>query len=193
LKDSVREQSMDGHHLILGKLTDFITGEILKDTHDERYRQKLARLLVESKGYRKADVIPRCELLVTAGDEKQAYIKVDFKISLSGRTGMIIKYGPGSLVTRERPALAAARLLEPYQIPLVVVSNGEDAEILAGATGKILSRGLFTIPGRADLLRLTASAPYDRISTQRAEMESRILYAFEVDGCCPCDDSVCRL
>ena len=32
---------MDGHHLILGELTDLITGETLTDTHDERYRQKL--------------------------------------------------------------------------------------------------------------------------------------------------------
>jgi len=186
-------QTMDGHHLILGKLTDFITGEILKDTHDERYRQKLAHLLVERKGYAKADIIPGCELLAAAGDNKRARIRIDFKISLSGRTCMIIKYGPGSLVTRQRPALAASRLLEPYQIPFVVVSNGEDAEILAGATGKIISQGLDAIPARADLKRLSASEPFNRISTQRAEMESRILYAFEVDGCCPCDDTVCRL
>jgi hypothetical protein len=43
------------------------------------------------------------------------------------------------------------------------------------------------------LRQLTASSPFDSISRKRAEMESRILYAFEVDGCCPCDDSVCRL
>lgn len=186
-------QTMDGHHLILGILTDFITGEILKDTHDERYRQKLARLLVENKGYCKTDIIPRCELLVTAGDDKRALIKVDFKISLSGRTCMIIKYGPGSLVTRQRPSLAASRLLESYQIPFVVVTNGESADILAGASGKVLSSGLDAIPSRTELRDMTAGAPFDSISTQRAEMESRILYVFEVDGCCPCDDSVCRL
>jgi len=184
---------MDGHHLILGKLTDLITGEILKDTHDERYRQKLAHLLVDGKGYPRADISPRCELLVTAGDGKRALVKVDFKVSLSGRTCMIIKYGPGSLVTRQRPSLAASRLLESYQIPFVVVTNGESADILAGASGKVIAAGLDAIPSRTELGRLIASAPFDRISAQRAEMESRILYAFEVDGCCPCDDSVCRL
>ena len=184
---------MNGHHLILGKLTDFITGKILKDTHDERYRQKLAHLLVERKGYRKSDIISRCELQVTAGDDKRALIKVDFKISLSGKTYMIIKYGPGSLVTRQRPSLAASRLLEPYQIPVVVVTNGEDAEILAGTTGKIISKGLAAIPARAGLIHMTACEPFNSISPERAEMESRILYAFDVDGCCPCDDSVCRL
>ena len=38
---------MNGHHLILGELTDYITGETLKDTHDERYRQQIARRLID--------------------------------------------------------------------------------------------------------------------------------------------------
>ena len=59
---------VEGHHLILGQLTDFLTGRVLDDTHDERYRQKLARLLVEQKGYAKADVLPRRELRVSAGN-----------------------------------------------------------------------------------------------------------------------------
>ena len=42
---------MGGHHLIMGELEDFLTGEVLADTHDERYRQKIARYLVEEKGY----------------------------------------------------------------------------------------------------------------------------------------------
>ena len=42
---------MNGHHLILGKLSDYLTGDTLDDTHDERYRQKIARLLVDRKGY----------------------------------------------------------------------------------------------------------------------------------------------
>jgi len=78
---------MNGHHLILGELADFITGEPLKDTHDERYRQKLARLLVEEKGYSKSDILPRMELLVHAGN-KRAILKIDFGVRLSGRIAM---------------------------------------------------------------------------------------------------------
>jgi len=42
-----------GHKRILGKTIDFITGREITDTDDERYRQKLARILVEEKGYAK--------------------------------------------------------------------------------------------------------------------------------------------
>lgn len=183
---------MNGHHLILGQLSDFITGRTLNDTHDERYRQKIARLLVERKGYLKNDIETRKDLLVEAGD-KRAIVKIDFLINLSGRTCMIIKYGPGSLITRRRPALAAARLLAPYQIPVAVVTNGEDAEVLEGAGGGVLAVGLENIPSRVDLQHIADRTEFKTIPPQRFSMESRIVYCYEVDDSCPCDDDICRL
>jgi len=184
--------AMQGHHLILGKLVDFISGEILVDTHDERYRQKLARLLVNQKGFLKKEIRPRRDLLVSAGG-KSAIVKIDLEINVSGKIGMIIKYGPGSLVTRQRPTLAASRLAAPYQVPVVVVTNGEDAEILEGTTGKVTGQGLEAIPAKSELTAKIANTDFDRISTKQAEIESRIVYAYEVDGSCPCDDTICRL
>ena len=63
----VKAKSMNGHHLVLGELIDTITGETVADTHDERYRQQMARLLVNTKGYSKIDIEPRKSLLVMAG------------------------------------------------------------------------------------------------------------------------------
>lgn len=183
---------MDGHHLILGETVDYITGETIEDTHDERYRQKIAQILVEAKGYAKSEIEVRKDLLTRAGDNK-AIVKIDCIIRLLGKARMLVKYGPGSLVTRQRPALAASRLIEDYQIPIVVVTNGEDAEILDGASGRVIADGIGAIPSRAELLQLTANAPFQAISAERAEMESRIFYCYEVDGSCPCDDTVCRL
>ena len=183
---------MDGHHLIMGELDDFITGEPLKDTHDERYRQQLARLLVKRKGYRKVDIKPRKGLIVAAGNQR-ARIKVDFLIYLDGKACMVIKYGPGSIVTRRRPLVAISRVLEPYQIPIAVVTNGVDAEIVEGASGNVISRGLETIPSKFQLTEIVSGNDFTAIDTDRAAMESRIVYCFEVDGSCPCDEDLCRL
>ena len=183
---------MAGHHLILGERTDFVTGETIIDTHDERYRQKIAHLLINHKGYQKNDIKPRQDLLVQAG-ENRAVIKIDFLIYLSGKVCMIIKFGPGSIVTRRRPLLAASRILAPYQIPIAVVTNGEDAEVLEGASGRVISRGLETIPHREQLIEITHADLFNRIAAERMEMESRILYCYEVDGSCPCDENVCKL
>jgi hypothetical protein len=184
--------STNGHHLILGKVTDFISGGSIDDTHDERYRQHLAQLLVEKKGFAKDEITPQKEIYACA-DENKAIIRLDFYIMLANRIRMIIKYGPGSLVTRHRPALAIARLLALYQIPLVVVTNGEDADILAGKSGKVLVSGLARIPSRRELLLQTTDSKYEPISPKQVEIESRILYAYEVDGSCPCDETICRL
>jgi len=138
---------MKGHHLILGERVDFITGEILKDTHDERYRQKIARLLVNQKGYSKTDIEPRRALVVQA-DEKKAVLKVDFIIRLAQRVSMVIKYGPGSLVTRRRSVLAVSRLIAAYQVPVAVITNGQDAEVISGPTGEVIATGLDAIVTR---------------------------------------------
>jgi hypothetical protein len=183
---------MKGHHLILGETVDYITGGVLKDTHDERYRQKIARLLVNQKGYAKADIEPRKALVVQA-DDKRAVLKVDFVIRLKQRVSMVIKYGPGSLVTRRRPALAVSRLVAAYQVPVAVITNGQDAEVISGSTGEVMATGLDAIPDKPDLRRRASAAKFGPISKQQVEMESRILYCYEVDDSCECDEDICKL
>lgn len=183
---------MNGHHLILGKIPDFITGETIDDTLDERYRQQIAQLLVEQKGYSKKDIISRQRIVIAAG-EKRASIPLDFQVSVDNLIGMVIKYGPGSIVTRRRPAISFSRIVCPYQVPIVVVTNGQDAEILAGCSGKIISLGFQTIPSRSTLKEILSSNALICITKKQFEMESRILYAYEVDGSCPCDDTICRI
>lgn len=183
---------MGGHHLILGEIEDYITGEILADTHDERYRQKIARFLVLEKGYAREDVHPRNPLTVSAGDRK-GRLWVDFAVTVDDCMAMVIKYGPGSLVTRYRPTIAISRLMAPYQVPVVVVTNGESADVLDGETGKLAASGFDRIPSRNRLSRQLARRDWLPISSSRAEMEARIVYAFEIDGGCPCDDTACRI
>lgn len=183
---------MTGHHLIMGTVIDFITDQPLPDTHDERYRQKIARLLVNVKGYPKSSVVPG-RILTVKADEKCARVPVTYTVTLDGRIALIVQYGPGSLVTRHRPALAMGRLVTSYQVPVVVVTNGEQADILEGTTGKVMASGLEAIPSREELEKILGNRPEAPVSPKRASMEARIVMAFEVDDRCPCDDTVCTL
>jgi hypothetical protein len=61
---------MGNHHLVLGELIDFLTGEIRVDTHDERYRQKIARFLVSQKGFAKEQIESLRPLTVVAGENR---------------------------------------------------------------------------------------------------------------------------
>ena len=166
------ESTMDGHHLILGKLNDFISGETLDDTLDERHRQKIARLLVNEKGYRKTEITPRLELKIDV-DGRCARLWISFTVNSDRFIAMVIHYGPGSLVTRHRPTLAMSRLIQPRQVPLVVVTNGEDADILDGASGKLIATGLDGIPTKAQLADIVGSREWATIPPRRRHHKGR--------------------
>ena len=171
-------------------LTDFISGEILDDTLDERYLQNIARLLVHEKGFSKSEITARQKLEINAGG-KCANLWINYIVALNQHPAMLIHYGPGSLVTRHRPALAMSRLAESYQIPRIVVTNGEQADILDGDTGRIIATGLDQIPSKDQLAAVVEKGNRHPIDPRRKEMEARILMAFEIDDRCPCDDNAC--
>jgi hypothetical protein len=180
------------HHLVLGEMTDFITGEKRIDTLDERYRQKIAKYLVHNLGYSKNQILQNQAITIRA-DQRTATIRMDFLITEHDRTCMMIKYAPGSLVTRRLSNLALSRMIHPYQIPFVVTTNGEDAEIINGLTGKVLGQGLSAIPSKEGIMGMDLGEYFPGISDILFEKASRIAYAYEVDGACPCDTDVCML
>ncbi len=178
------------HHFIYGTLRDYCTDEVLIDTDDERYRQKLARLLVEGKGYAKNELVARLKI-ETLFSKSFVVSTIDLVVSVLGKRLLLIRYGPGSLVTRERPALAAARVLErEYVIPFTVVTNGEDAELLDSRSGQVLACGLAAIPTRAQAGPMCQDTEFWPLAPgpQRL-MELRILNAYDQEICCvggPC-------
>lgn len=178
---------MNSHHLILGELNDFLTGKIIEDNHDERYRQKIAKFLVKEKGYEKTSIIKNNLIYLEQGNEK-FNIAVDYTLYIKDKPLMIIKYAPGSIVSRHMTAISCARLLGEYEIPLCVVTNGEDAETLDTMTGKTVSKGFEGIFTAEQLAKIS---PKRKITTDIREKARKILFAFEVDGRCPCDDSIC--
>ena len=173
------------HHLVYGSLNDYLTGEELTDTDDERIRQDISRFMVEEKGYSREELIPRL-YIETLFSTSFVRSTIELTVEIEGRQFMVIRYGPGSLVTRERSAIAAARVLNPdYQIPLAVVTNGQDAELIETATGKILGNGLESIPDRRQAEQLISTLNFPtRQHDQALEREKRILNAFDVERCC---------
>ena len=181
------------HHLIMGELTDYLTGRTLADTHDERFRQKIARHLVEVCGYEKNQIESGRQITVKAGS-KTGLLKMDFLVCVGEKTAMMIRYAPGSLVTRRLPNLALSRIVFLYQIPVVVTCNGEDAEIIDGVTGKVIGQGFDAIPDKTALTALVhPSASFPQVFETLRDKASRIAYACEVDGACPCDTDICAL
>ncbi len=176
-------------HVILGQITDYLTGETVTETHDEQARQRIARFLVEEKGYLKSDISRRIDLPVTV-DGKTDTARIDFALNIGGRVFAIITYAPGSVVSRQRPAVSAACLLEPYTIPRAVVTNGVDVQVLDVNTGKVAGEGFQAIPSRQEAASAMEGAELKPVPEKRREKAARILYAMEIlaekecDGTC---------
>jgi len=180
-----------GHKRILGRTIDFISGREITDTDDERYRQKLARFLVEEKGYAKEEIESKRRLEMTIAGEK-VLSRVDFVVRVDGTAFMAIRYGPGSIVTRERPALASARILEIYQVPFTVVTNGEDAEVLDTFSGRVIGTGLDAVPHKNAAVGQLKNIELHHLSVKQSEAEKRILSAYDwLEHSLECDDDWC--
>ncbi len=181
-----------GHHIVYGVLRDYLTGEELPDTDDERVRQRLARMMVEEKGYDRDELEPRLCIETTFN---HIFVRsvIDLTVRVAGRRLFILRYGPGSLVTREKPAIAAARILDPdYRIPLAVVTNGRDAELLETDSGRVLATGMDGIPDRVRAGELRAEYAFEPLTDPgERERALRILNAFDLEICCRGDS--CRL
>lgn len=173
------------HHLVYGTLNDFITGEELADTDDERFRQDLSKMMVDKLDYQKDELEPR-RYIETLFSTQFVRSNIELTVNLGGKNFMIIRYAPGSLVTRERSVIAAARVLEKeYQIPLAVVTNGRDAELLDTANGDVLATGMEAIPTRSQAEKMFTDLTFrDAPQGKKREGELRILNAFDVQICC---------
>jgi len=186
------KRAITGHHIVYGVLQDYLTGEELPDTDDERTRQWLTRMLVEEKGYAKDELEPRLCLETTFNHIFVRSI-IDLTVRLEDRRLLVLRYGPGSLVTREKSVIAAARVLDPaYRIPYGVITNGRDAELLETAQGKVLATGMEAIPDRRQAEKLLQEArfePYD--DPGQRERALRVLNTFDLEICCRGDS--CKL
>ena len=125
-------------------------------------------------------------------EDKKILSMVDFVVTVDGTAFMVIRYGPGSIVTRERPALAAARILTQYLVPCTVVTNGEDAEILDTRTGEVVGTGIDSIPDKTTARQQLSQIKLQHLSPERSDTEKRILSAYDwLEHSLECDDDWC--
>jgi hypothetical protein len=164
-------------------LTDYLTGRTIPDIGAERHRQAVIRFLVEKKGYDRESLwmdAPICTEI--AGRSYRARIDLIVKAGEPPRPLMAFKCCAGSLGSREREILAAARIFTETPIPLAVVSDGREAILLDTASGRPRAQGLANLPSAQEAFGLAAAlnpAPYPE---DRLEREKLIFRTYDQDN-----------
>jgi len=148
---------------------------------EEVIRDRILRLLLSEKGYQEEDLELDVPFSLVIGPETFS-LKASILIQMDGKKVVLIKCGAGSIMARERAALALARMFTDYQIPLTVVTNSEDATLLNTLNGETLDCGLGAILEKGQLLDRLEGLSYVPLPEKRLQMEKRILSAFEALG-----------
>ena len=159
-------------------ITDYITGQQIPNVGAEGNRQAVERYLVGEKGFKKQDIQVSVPIRLQIRD--QTYRShVDLVAVLDGRKLMVVKCAPGSLGSREREIVSAARLLDVYQIPLALVSDGKAAILLDAVTGRKIGEGMAAIPSRKELLYQFKEVSLEPLAGERREREKLIYRSYD--------------
>lgn len=182
---------MGTSHLVMGELTDYLTGQTLPDTHDERLIQNISRFLVEDKGFSKNDILTRQKMSVTIG-KKTGMITVHFIIQIDQIAFVVVMYGPGSIVTRQRPTISVARLFGDSIIPYAIITNGKEANLMETKSGKVIGKDLNSIFSKDEAIDLLKNFHLGTLTTERREKEQRILYTMDILTENECKEFTCK-
>lgn len=163
-------------------LVDYLSGTEILFSNRDNIRQKLVKTLVEEKGYRKEDISLDREIRFEI-EGREVCSPVDISIGFGGKTFMVFKCASGSVVSRERQIIAAARLLEDYVVPFAVVTNGINIELLDTISEKVIGDSMKLIPSRQELLENSGDLTLKSAKKKKLVYEQRILYTYDEISC----------
>jgi hypothetical protein len=146
--------------------------------------RKLAEgILLEEKGYAPEDIRKNVVFDVVLGMET-VQSRVDFLVLLDKRSAMVIKCAAGSLGSRERHVVAAARVLGELPVPVAVVMDPMSAVVLDGVRGAVVGEGFEAIPTKEQLSTIISGKEITPLPPEKLEREKRVLLAFDAIRCC---------
>ncbi len=159
-------------------LKDYVTGKEVPNIGAEENRQAVEKYLVETKGFLKSDLEIDAPLEIDIRGE--AYrATVDIVITINDRRLMAVKCAAGSIGSREKEILSAAKLLESYQVPLAVVSDGKKATVLDTLSGKPVGEGLDAIPSKAEIGGRFREEDFQPVPENRLEQVKLVFRSYD--------------
>ncbi len=147
-------------------------------------RQGMLEFLARHKGYLADDIEKDPKFRVRVGGCEED-TSTDFIIRLGGRRFMAVQCAAASVDSRIRHIVAFSRVVDEHQIPLALVTDGENTRLIDTLTGKVISEDLQAVPSRQESLELMERTDFTPCPPGRLEGERRILLAFDSVRCRP--------
>ncbi|WP_316899860.1 type I restriction enzyme HsdR N-terminal domain-containing protein [Pseudodesulfovibrio indicus] len=161
-----------------GTLRDYLTGEEIDETTFEEFRQLLARLLVEEKGYPKDRLKAKVPLKYCVEGEEYERIIDLVLYDGDGRPQFIVMFCAGEVATFERETVCAARLVDGGPVAYALVTDTMDATLLDVRTGDELARGMNAVPEYGRLMEMVEAARITPLTEEQREKQTRVFHAY---------------
>ncbi len=156
--------------------------EYLSHIELTQVQMRVIDFLTSQKGYANADIEANRDFRIDLKDTSFKS-RADILLKIDGKIFCVIKCVMSSLESWERHSIAFSRVVESYQIPYAIVTDGEHARILDVINGKLIAEGLDSIPSIEEAKRIAKEIIFYPYPTEKAEREKRILNAFDVITC----------
>ncbi len=143
----------------------------------ERIRGKVIETLKQA-GYDEGSMKLDQSFAVATEGEGELVIPIEILVHLDNEPALLVKCVRGNMATRERPALALARLLKDRPIPFAAVTTEREAVVFDAITGKPVGRGYGAFPGPAEAEQRLRDAADVRVPPDQQEREKRILHTY---------------
>ena len=161
-------------------ITDYITGQSVKNIGPEASRQIFEKFLVQEKGWTRKD-IKVDEKIIVQFKGKDYISKINLIVFCNDKAFMAITCVAGSIGSYEREILAGARLIYDYQIPFAVSTDAKDAVVMDTLTGKKYGHGLDAVFSKEKALEIVESSEYQSFDNNRKEREMIIFRSFNME------------
>jgi len=161
-------------------ITDYITGQSVKNIGPEASRQIFEKFLVQDKGWAKEDIKVN-EKIIVQFKGKDYISKIDLIVFCNDKAFMAVTCVAGSIGSYEREILSGARLIFDYQIPFAVSTDARDAIIMNTLSGKKFGQGLNAIPSREKAFEMIKSLEYQPYDENKKEREMIIYRSFNME------------
>jgi len=159
-------------------LKDYVTGKEVPNIGAEENRQAVEKILVAEKGFLKEELEIDAPLEIDIQGEPYKAL-VDIVVNIGGRRLMALKCAAGSIGSREKEILSAAKLIENYQVPLAVVSDGRTATVLDTLSGKTIGEGLAAIPSKKELVGRFQPEDFVPVPPKRLEQVKLVFRSYD--------------
>ncbi|ACL05813.1 hypothetical protein Dalk_4129 [Desulfatibacillum aliphaticivorans] len=162
-------------------IIDKVTGNLAPHIGAEDNRQKAEELLLGEKGFSAADIFVDHPVSVEVNGQDYASA-LDLLVSVDGKPVMVIKCAAGSLDSRQKEVIAAARVCIDPIPPIAASTDGSEWLLWDVKSGKQMGRGADSVPDKSragDILAAYTPEPLEG----KALMRERLIFrSYDMDN-----------